>query len=854
MRGLLVLSLVTMLVGMLLVQAILFRHRFRERYAQEVSANLEVARAVGAGFESFVHDVVAAEATLGSALTQPTRLTPAEVNRVLAATRAEYPAAREVSWATPQGRIVASSDPAVVGLDLTPRDYYQQIVGGRDWAVGDLFQARVGPDPLFVIARGVRDDHRELRGIALTAVNPRRLGFEPLAIQRTGSASLMLFDRADRLVYRRPEVALSWDRRTFTAARPLVERARAGAEVTGTFVSRLDGRKKIAAFVALPALGWVVGASRPTAEITGPLLRSLARDQGAALAVTALALLLALGLARAVALPVQRLEGYAVAVAAGGREPPPAFDRPVEVARLGRAFGHMVDETQGRERELEGRTEEARRAVELLRTAIATVPLGVMVTDADGVFTLTNPTVDAILGARAAGTSMRDRPLAVLLRPDGSVMPREEMPLVRALERREAVRDFELVIRRPRGGDAVVLGAASPVIVKGEVVGAVAAFQDVTERRRHERERLELLEAAARSAAELEAIFAAMAEGVVTYGPRGEIVRVNPAAAAALPHTEAERALPLAERWACFPVARPDGTPFPLDDSPVARALRGEVVRGVVMVVRRPDREVWVSASGAPLRTPEGRVTGAVVTLTDISRLHELQEQHEDVLRAVSHDLRTPLSVIQLQAQRLGRALADAGHASERQAAVSIETAARRMGTMINELVESARLEAGQLKLDLRPLDVGQEIRDLLARSGDALDRARLKVDVPPLPPVRADGAAFERIIGNLISNALKYSPAGTRVEIGAWRRGGELVIAVCDHGPGIAEEDRQRLFHRFWRAGGASGRKEGLGLGLYISSRLVAAHGGQIWVESAPGEGSTFAFTLPLVDPDAPG
>jgi len=169
------------------------------------------------------------------------------------------------------------------------------------------------------------------------------------------------------------------------------------------------------------------------------------------------------------------------------------------------------------------------------------------------------------------------------------------------------------------------------------------------------------------------------------------------------------------------------------------------------------------------------------------------------------------------------------------------------MNAMILDLVDSARLEANQLRMEPASVDLRSFVLDLQGRLAGALAMDRVRVQIPEgLPQVSADPNRLERILTNLLSNALKYSEPETEVFVGAERQDGMVRVWVSDSGVGIAEEDIPQLFQRFYRA--KSGRKaEGLGLGLYITRMLVEAHGGKIWVESDLGKGSTFSFTLPL-------
>ena len=230
-----------------------------------------------------------------------------------------------------------------------------------------------------------------------------------------------------------------------------------------------------------------------------------------------------------------------------------------------------------------------------------------------------------------------------------------------------------------------------------------------------------------------------------------------------------------------------------------------------------------------------------------IRRLREATEQREDLLRAVSHDLRNPLAIVVLQAHRLVRGAADE---RARHATSGILAAARRMDRMLRDLTDSARSEGGRLELDRTAVKLRPFVAQLLHAAEGVLDAGRVENEVPAdLPAVHADTDRLDRILSNLVGNALKYSPG--RVRIRAERADGEVLISVEDSGPGIAPEDLPRIFERYYR--GQRHEGEGLGLGLYIVRKLVEAHGGRIGVESRPGQGSTFTVALPVAAPGQP-
>lgn len=153
------------------------------------------------------------------------------------------------------------------------------------------------------------------------------------------------------------------------------------------------------------------------------------------------------------------------------------------------------------------------------------------------------------------------------------------------------------------------------------------------------------------------------------------------------------------------------------------------------------------------------------------------------------------------------------------------------------------------MQLNRQPVSLAAYLPDLLHRSTPVMPVDRVRLDVPSdLPSVFADANRLERIMTNLLSNALKYADPDTTVQVRAHRHDGEVVVEITDQGQGITPDDLPHLFKRFYRAKGAR-KAEGLGLGLYITKKLVEAHGGRIWVESEVGQGSTFSFTLPIAE-----
>jgi signal transduction histidine kinase len=258
--------------------------------------------------------------------------------------------------------------------------------------------------------------------------------------------------------------------------------------------------------------------------------------------------------------------------------------------------------------------------------------------------------------------------------------------------------------------------------------------------------------------------------------------------------------------------------------------------REVAALIAYSLTAMFVAAIAGALRTAYAQLRAQHAAM---ERVHA---QREDLLRAMTHDIRSPLSVIALNAELLARGV-DADPATLRRARL-VRASAAAIEAMVRDLVEVVALESGQLRLAPADVDVGtmvQAVREGLAET-PALERVRVALP-PGLPQVRADRQRVERVLWNLVSNALKYSPGA--VTVGARAHDRRVVLSVRDEGPGIAREDLPRIFDKYYRAAAARSQ-DGLGLGLYISRLVVEAHGGRIWAESEAGKGSTFHVALP--------
>lgn len=217
-----------------------------------------------------------------------------------------------------------------------------------------------------------------------------------------------------------------------------------------------------------------------------------------------------------------------------------------------------------------------------------------------------------------------------------------------------------------------------------------------------------------------------------------------------------------------------------------------------------------------------------------------------EVVAIVAHDLRTPLNAISMGASLLQ----DEAQPDARWAALLevIRHAAHRMDRLIGDLLEAGRLDAGRtLRVSRAPVALGPVLEQVCqeVRASARAKAQTLACDVEPaLPAVNADRARVAQVVSNLLANAAKFTPRGGRIRLSAVAAGPDVRVAVADSGPGLAADELLRVFDPYWQA--QTTQSLGCGLGLKIARAIVDAHGGRIWVESTPGEGATFLFTLP--------
>jgi PAS domain S-box-containing protein len=517
----------------------------------------------------------------------------------------------------------------------------------------------------------------------------------------------------------------------------------------------------------------------------------------------------------------------------------------------------------------------------------------------------------------------------------GEPFSTEALPVARALQG-EIVSNVEMRGRDDAGNELYMLVSAAPMRgLQGKVEGVVTITHDISALRQSEF-------TAAIRASELEATFETMADAVFVFGSEGQVVRMNAAARELfVQDADIDLSQPLRDRGYKTVVLDEHDQIIPEDQWPLFRVVRGEVLTSANAVDMRVRTamgcEVDLSVSGAPLLDHQGHIIGAVCICRDVTERRMLErrtndalaeartneialraanEQMEEFLGMISHELKTPLTSIKGNTQLAMRQLKNSMQTFEKmlQLEESAEQQTRRLNRMVDDLLDVSRSRAGRLDLRLAPCDLVAILQESVEEQrkvwpertiilampsslqvlpsesakvlpSEAADEKRSHGSLPiyrggvadshfkVLPseaadakrshesgvadshfkvPILADADRIEQVIMNYLTNALKYSDDNRPVEVSLRLEGDEVQVAVRDEGPGLSAEDQQRVWERFQRISGIETRSNhhsstaGLGLGLYICKTIIEGHYGRVGVESTPGEGSTFWFTLP--------
>jgi PAS domain S-box-containing protein len=429
----------------------------------------------------------------------------------------------------------------------------------------------------------------------------------------------------------------------------------------------------------------------------------------------------------------------------------------------------------------------------------------------------------------------------------------------------------------PSGKRRTLWGYAIPLHhADGKVRGSIGAFVDVTERKRAEEEREQLVESLKRSTAEaefnraqLEAVFQSVTDGIAVFDMNSNVIFVNEAQARinGFENVDAMKRS-LAYFGDLYEIKFPDGTPVPLEEWPAAKVLRGESVKNWELRGRRRDtgQEWYFSFSGEPVRHECGQQVLAVVITHDITERKQAEEHlvklNRDLERraielemankelesfsySISHDLRSPLSAINGFSTLLLENYADPLPPDGLRFLELIRNNSIEMNQLVEGLLSFSRFVRQPIKK--QPVDLSALARQVVEDLSKQREGRQVEINIADLPAAQADPVLLKQVLTNLLSNALKFTRRRelARIEIGSnTTKDDEVLYYVRDNGVGFDNAQAEKLYGVFQRLHSQE-EYEGTGVGLAIVERIVRRHGGRVCAEGEVNKGATFYFTL---------
>jgi PAS domain S-box-containing protein len=782
--------------------------------------------------------------------------------------------------------------PAEPRLRIADRPYFQAVMATNAPVISQVVELRRPKRTGMIASVPVRGPDGRPMGVVNVVMRTDLLEQRYSAARLQPGQAIFLADPQGRLAFHTDIPALTYDQSdAFLSFAPLTAALAGQSQQLDHFTSPLSEDARLGAFVPTPRYPWAVGVTTPRDVALAPLYRWLQTKllvfTGLLMLSTAMAALLARHYAR----PVRQLQSMAQALGRGDMEQRVHIRTGDELEKLGASFNEMAAQVHQRQAEVNALRTEAEHQARQLAAIIASVPDAILLAHPDGRLIGANPTGLRMLGYK--DTSELGQPLNHYLRRynlrhlDGTPLTPEEVPLQRALAG-ETFTDMELRMRGPDGMERMVSINGAPVrdssghITLGEVV-----LHDVTEHRREEEERARLLDreqALARigqalvSEVELERIAqvvieqslnALKADGIGLWLAKPEQQELTLLAS----HHLSPRILESLHRM-----------PF---DAPLltARAARLETIQYAedVRTGQVPSltptlarQEGFRSVVAVPLHARE-RLVGVMTYFTHEPRHFSLRELElhttvsqlfavaiekarlfqevketlrlrEEFMSAAAHELRTPVTTIQTWAELLLKL--EEGSSRQQKGLTAITRNTRRLTRLVEHLFSAVWMAPGLPALERKPLDL-QALVEERVKSLSGTTENPIQVESTGALVVDADQQRLGEAVAHLLENAIRYSPPDGPIEVKLWGTGTEAVVSVRDHGPGIPPERQPHVFEPLYEPlpPGDPGYVGVVGMGLHLSWQILEAHGGRIWLDSKPGEGTTFCFSLRLAE-----
>ncbi|RJR38409.1 MAG: PAS domain S-box protein [Desulfobacteraceae bacterium] len=467
--------IIVVLFPLLIIQAYFHYDRFETRRAEELQSNLVLARAVGVAFNGLIQDILRQEIAVAIVVMDTPSHLPLVLPQLLRESARNYPV-RSFSWIGPDGRVLFSSKPKLEGMDISDREFFQELLSGREWFVSDLVLSKASGEPIFSIGRSVRDAKGDLLGFVLASLDAQGVE-QALAFERPNDAGISLMDRKGRLVATYPAKELTWEERNWLKLYPQkLQNPLKGIETTSVVLTS-TGEKRLVGAVPVSSIGWVAASSRSEDAVFGTIQSALLAEGSLFLFVTLAAFATALSLSRPISGSIVRLRDRVLALGRGDQEDltiPPCSTS--ELNELAQSFSAMVEKVRNREKALRESEKRYREIVETAEEGIATH-------EPDGTITYINQRMADMLGypreeiiGRSSLDFLDEEEREAVIRARESLKERGSFSTERRMRRKDGSNLWTLSNITPRRDG------------HGNFLGYLAMHTDITERKRIEEE------------------------------------------------------------------------------------------------------------------------------------------------------------------------------------------------------------------------------------------------------------------------------------------------------------------------------------------------------------------------------
>lgn len=775
-------------------------------------------------------------------------------------------------------------------LSIGDRPYFQQVMATNAPVISEVLELRRPIRTGLLVSTPIRGPDGQPIAVFNVVMRTDLLEQRYAGARFQPGQDLFLADHNGRLAFHTGKPELSFEEsNAYARFEPLQAALRGTPSRIAQFTSPLQGDERLGAFVPVPRYPWAVGVTIPSDIAMAPLYERARTRLAAFAGILLLNILLAAVLARFYTRPVRQLQGAAQALGRGEMHQRVHISTGDELEELGTSFNEMASRLARRQVEVDALRAQAEHQAQQLAAIIASVPDAIFLTGPDGHLVDANPAGLRLLGLEERSALGGSAPGVLLLQdmrhPDGRPMAPEELPIRRALAG-ETFTDVEVLLRGQDGQKRLLSVHGAPVRdASGQLIFGEVVVRDITRRRREEEELAWMLER--------ELALARIGQALVSEMELERIARVvieqSLHALGAdgiglwLADTERQELALLTSHQ--LTAAAEEGlrrVPFnaPLLTAKAAREERIQVVEDV-LEGGAPPRSGWLAREGGyrgmvavPLHSHE-RLVGVMSYFTHeprpvspralefhamvgrlfavaIEKARLFQELRtalrlrEEFMSAAAHELKTPVTSIQTWAELLLNL--EVLTPRQQKGLHIIARNTRRISRLVEHLFAAVRMAPGPPKLERQRFELHALVREQAEKFARTTENP-IRIDAREELFIHAERQLLGEVVAHLLENAVRYSPPGGPVELRVRRVGGEAVVSVHDQGPGIPPERQPHVFEPLYEPlpPGAPGYTGVVYLGLHLSRQIIEAHGGRIWLESHPGEGSTFCFSLPL-------